>query len=57
MYHTFLQFIVTLLLTPSAPQEKRVDKATLEMEPEYPARYFDALAIDLCTSEDQGRPH
>ncbi|CAM9787876.1 unnamed protein product, partial [Ectocarpus fasciculatus] len=30
-------------------KEKRVDKATLEMEPEYPPRYFDALAIDLCT--------
>lgn len=32
-------------------QEKRVDKATLEMEPEYPPRYFDDLAKDLCTSE------
>lgn len=32
-------------------QEKRVDKATLEMEPEYPARYFDDLATDLCTSK------
>ncbi|CAM9660360.1 unnamed protein product [Scytosiphon promiscuus] len=30
-------------------KEKRVDRATLEMEPEYPARYFDALAVDLCT--------
>ncbi|CBJ26581.1 G protein-coupled receptor kinase G protein-coupled receptor kinase 2 [Ectocarpus siliculosus] len=30
-------------------KEKRVDKATLEMEPEYPPRYFDSLAIDLCT--------
>ncbi|CAM9394267.1 unnamed protein product, partial [Hapterophycus canaliculatus] len=30
-------------------KEKRVDKATLEMEPEYPVRYFDALAKDLCT--------
>eukprot|EP00752_Nemacystus_decipiens_P012889 g11409.t1 len=30
-------------------KEKRVDKATLEMEPEYPARYFDDLATDLCT--------
>ena len=32
-------------------QEKRVDKATLEMEPEYPPRYFDDLAKDLCTSK------
>lgn len=32
-------------------QEKRVDKATLEMEPEYPAKYFDDLAADLCASE------
>lgn len=28
-----------------------MDKATLEMEPEYPARYFDDLATDLCTSK------
>lgn len=35
----------------SNPQEKRVDKATLEMEPEYPAKYFDELATDLCTSK------
>lgn len=32
-------------------QEKRVDKATLEMEPEYPSKYFDDLAADLCTSK------
>lgn len=32
-------------------QEKRVDKATLEMDPEYPLKYFDDVATDLCTSE------
>lgn len=32
-------------------QEKRVDKATLEMEPEYPPKYFDDLAADLCSRE------
>ncbi|CAM9968188.1 unnamed protein product, partial [Laminaria digitata] len=30
-------------------KEKRVDKATLEMEPEYPPKYFDDLAADLCS--------
>ena len=32
-------------------QEKRVDKATLEMEPEYPPKYFDDQAADLCSRE------
>eukprot|EP00904_Undaria_pinnatifida_P005396 jgi/Undpi1/1987/HiC_scaffold_12.g05374.m1 len=30
-------------------KEKRVDKATLEMEPEYPPKYFDDQAADLCS--------
>lgn len=42
---------IFVILVLSAPQEKRVDKATLEMEPEYPGRYFDDLATDLCTSK------
>lgn len=43
--------VLTPLPRPTWFQEKRVDKATLEMEPEYPARYFDDLATDLCTRE------
>lgn len=36
----------------SSIQEKRVDRATMEMEPDYPVQHFDDLAADLCSSKN-----